>query len=86
MEHTVHHVQSFNDVFLLGQAGYKGMDKANALWTELVNKEKVDEKTHVETWTPSKKWHELNALQDYIRYMINISKELNADFNFPRST
>ena len=44
---------------------------------------KVDEETNADTWTPSKKWREMNAWHDYISHMIDVSKELHADFNFP---
>jgi hypothetical protein len=36
------------------------------------------------TWTPSKKRREMNAWQDYISHEIDVSKELVADFNFPK--
>jgi len=49
-----------------------------------VNKRKVDEKTNAQTWTLSKKWCERNAWQDYISYEIDVSKELDADFNCPK--
>jgi len=49
-----------------------------------VKKQKVDEETNAETWTPSKKRHKMNAWRDYISHEIDISKELDADFNFPK--
>jgi hypothetical protein len=52
------------------------------LITELVKKRQVDEETNAEPCTPSKKRHELNASRDYICHQIDISKELDADFNF----
>jgi hypothetical protein len=69
-------------VFLLGRAGKKAKAKANALRTELMKKRKVDGETNAETWTPSKKWREMNAWRDYISHEIDISKKLDADFNF----
>jgi hypothetical protein len=57
--------------------------KGNALRTELMKKRKVDEETNAETWTPSKKGSEMNAWQEYINHEIDVSKELDADFNFP---
>ena len=51
---------------------------------ELVKKQKVDEETHAETWMPSKKRRQMNAWWDYISHKIDVSKELNADFNFPK--
>jgi len=84
MEHALHHFHTFKDVFLLGRAGKKVKAKANALGTELVKKWKVDEETNAETWTPSKKWREMNAWRDYISHEIDVSKELDANFNFPK--
>jgi len=49
-----------------------------------VKKRKVNEETNAETWTPSKKRHEMNAWRDYISHEIDVSKELDADFNFPK--
>ena len=51
---------------------------------ELLKKRKVDEETNAETWTPSKKRREMNAWREYISHVIDISKELDADFNFPK--
>jgi len=75
---------TFKDVFLLGRAGKKAKAKANALRTELVKKRKVDEETNAETWAPSQKRREMNAWRDYISYEIDVSRELDADFNFPK--
>ena len=44
----------------------------------------VDEEMNAETWTPSKKWREMNAWRDYISHEMDISKVLDADFNFPK--
>jgi hypothetical protein len=49
-----------------------------------VKKRKVDDETNAETWTQSKKRREMNAWQDCISHKIDISKELNADFNVPK--
>jgi len=84
MEDALHRFHNFKDVFLLGRAGNKAKAKANALRTERVKKRKVDEQINVETWTPSKKRREINAWRDYISHEIDISKELEADFNFPK--
>jgi len=51
---------------------------------ELVKKRKKDEETNAETWTPSKKQLEMNSWLDYINHEIDVSKELDADFNFPK--
>ena len=81
MEDASHRVHTFKDVSLLERAGKKAKAKANPLRTELVKKRKKDEKTNAETWTPSKKRGEMNAWWDYISHEIDISKELDADFN-----
>jgi len=82
MEDALHCFHTFKDVFLLGRAGKKAKAKANALRTELMNKRKVDKETNAETWTPSKKQREMNAWRDYISHEMDVSKELDADFNF----
>jgi len=82
MEDALRRFHTFKDVFLLGRAGKKAKANANALRTELVKKRKVDEETNGETWTPSKMRCEMNAWQDYISHQIDVSKELDADFNF----
>jgi len=84
MEDALHRFHTYKDVFLFGRAGKEGKAKANALRTELVKKRKVDKETNAETWTPSKKRCEMNASRDYISHEIDISKELDANFNFPK--
>jgi len=84
MEDAFHRFHTFKDVFLLRWAGKKAKAKANALRTELLKKRKVDEETKAETWMPSKMRREMNAWRDYISHEIDFSKELNADFNFPK--
>jgi len=84
LEDALHHFDTFNEVFLLKRAGKNAKAKANALRTELMNKWKVDKESNAETWTPSKKRCEMNALQDYISHKIDVSKELDANFNFPQ--
>jgi hypothetical protein len=84
MEDALHRFHTFKDVFLLLRAGKKAQAKANALRTELVKKRKVDYETNAETCPRSKKRREMNAWRDYIRYETDISKELDADFNFPK--
>jgi hypothetical protein len=84
MEDVLHRFHTFNDVFLLGSAGKKAKAKANALRTELFKKRKVDKESNTQTWTPSKQRREMNAWWDYISHEIDISKELDADFNFPK--
>jgi len=82
IDDVLHRFHTFKDVFSLGRAGKKAQAKANALRTELMKKRKVDEKTNAETWTPSKKRCEMNAWRDCISHKIDVSKELDADFNF----
>jgi len=84
MEDALHRFHTLKEVFLLGRAGKKAKAKANALRTELMKKRKVDEETNAETWTPSKKRRKMNAWRDYMSHEIDISKELDADFNFPK--
>jgi len=84
MEDALHHFHTFKDVFLLQRSGRKAKAKANALRMELVKKRKVDEETNTLTWKLSKKRHEMNASGDYISHKIDVSKVLDADFNFPK--
>jgi hypothetical protein len=49
-----------------------------------VKKRKVDEETNADTWTPSKKGRKMNASQGDISHEIDVSKALDADFNFPK--
>jgi hypothetical protein len=49
-----------------------------------VKKRKVDDETNADFCTPSKKRHEMNAWREYISHMSDISKELDANFNFPQ--
>jgi hypothetical protein len=75
---------TMNDVFLLRRAGKKAKAKANSLGKELMKKRKVDEKTNVETWMPWKKRREMNTWRDYISHEMDVSKQLDPDFNFPK--
>jgi hypothetical protein len=84
MGDALHRFPTFKDVSLLGQAGKTVKAKSNALRTELVKKRKVDEETNDETWMPSQKQHKMNTWRDYISHKIDISKELDSDFNSPR--
>jgi hypothetical protein len=49
-----------------------------------VKKRKVDEETHADSWTQSMMCREMNAWREYISNEIDISKEFDADFNFPK--
>jgi len=84
MEDALHYVHTFKDVFLLRRPGKEAKAKANALRTELVKQWKVDEETNADSWMRFMKRCEMNAWQDYINHEIDISKELDANFNFPK--
>jgi len=84
MDDALHRFHTLKDDFLLGPGGKISKAKANALGMELLKKWMVDEETNAETWTPSKKRHELNAWGDYISYEIDVSKVLNAHFDIPK--
>jgi len=49
-----------------------------------MKKRKVDDKMKAETSTQSKKRHEMNTWRDEISHKIDVSKELDADFNIPK--
>jgi len=84
MEHALCRFHTLKDVFLLGRAGKRAKAKASALRTELVKKRKVDQDTNAETWMPSRMRRKMNAWREYISHETNVSKELYADFNFPK--
>jgi len=84
MEDTLRRFHTFQDVVLLGRASQKAKAKADALRMELMKKPKVDKETTADSWTPSKKRCEMNAWRDYISHEGDISKKLDADFNFPK--
>jgi predicted choloylglycine hydrolase len=83
MEDALRRLHTFKDVFLLVPGGKKVKATANALKTELVKKRKVHVETNAESWTPSKKRCEMTAWLDYTSHKIDVSKKLDADFNFP---
>jgi len=84
MEDSLHLVHIIKDGFLLGRGGKEEEAQANAMRTELVKKRKVDKETYGESWTLSTKGREMNALQNYLSDMIDLSKELDANFNCPK--
>ena len=84
MEDTLGRVYTFKDDFFVGRPGKQAKSKANALRKEVVKKQKVDKVTNAESWTKLKKQCEMNAWWDYIRHIIQVSKELDAHFNFLR--
>jgi len=82
MEDALRRFLTFKDSVLLWPAGKKPKPKANALKKELVKKRKVDEELNAATWTPSELCRERNAWWNYISHEIDVSKELDANFNF----
>jgi hypothetical protein len=84
-EDALGHFHTFNDDFLLGKASKKVQAKPNALRSKLVKNQMVNERANVEPWTPFKKQCELNSWHDFISHEIDVAKELNTDFNFPKS-
>jgi hypothetical protein len=84
MQDALCRFHTFKDLFLLGRAGKKAKANANALRTELVKKRKVDQDLHAETWMLSKKRRKMNAWLDYISHEIDVSNELDADFDCPK--
>jgi hypothetical protein len=84
MEDTLCRFHHFNDDFLLGQAGNKAKAKANALRTELMKKQKVDKETNAETRMQSNTRRRMIYWRDYISHKLDVSKEIDADFNFPK--
>jgi len=82
MEAALRHLHTLKDVFLLGRASNTAKAKANAMRMELVKKGKVDKETNAATCTPSIQRRKMNAWRDYIRYEIDVSRELDADIIF----
>jgi hypothetical protein len=58
--------------------------KSNAMRTALVKMRKLDEGTNDDSWMLPTKQREVNAWQVYISQEIDISKELDANFHFPK--
>jgi len=84
MEDTLHCFHTIEDTFLLGRAGKQEEPNVNALRSELMKIQKVDKETNPESSTPSKKLCEMNSWLDDITHEIDISTELDANFNFPK--
>jgi len=84
MKDAMHCFHIFKDVFLLRRVGKSVKGQANALRTELVKKPEVEEETNAENWMASNKWHKMNFWREYISHEIDVSMELDADFNFPK--
>jgi len=84
LEDAMGRFYTFKDVFLLRLVGKIVQAEANALRLILMKKWKIDEETNAETWTLSKRPHELNAWRDYISDELDVSKEFDADYNFPK--
>jgi hypothetical protein len=85
MEDALSRFHPFKDGFLLGRAGKKAKAKANVLRTELVKKRKLGEETNADCWMSSRKRREMNTWRDYISHEIDVSKEFDSDFNFPKT-
>jgi hypothetical protein len=49
-----------------------------------LKKQKVDEESNAETCTPSKTQRKMNTWRDHISHEIDVSKEFDADINFPK--
>ena len=58
--------------------------KADTLRTELVKKQSVDEETNAESWILSEMRCAMSTWQDYISHKIDVSFELDANFNVPK--
>jgi len=84
MEDGLHRFHTLKDVFLLGRVSKLVKAKANALRTKVVNKRKIDEETHTDTRTSFKKRCEMNPWRDDIIHEIDVSKELDDNFNYPK--
>ena len=84
MDHAFPRIHTFRDVSFDGQASQMAKADANALRTELMKQRKVHEETNSETWMPSKKRREMNSWRNCISHKIDVSKKLDADFNFPK--
>jgi len=84
IEDSLHWFHPFKDIFLFGRAGKKANANANALRTELMKKRKVDDYSNCATSMASKKRCEMNASWDYISHEKKVSKELYANFNYPK--
>jgi len=84
MEDTSDGFHTFKGDLLLGRAGKEAKAKANALRTELVKKRKFDKERNADTLMPSKKRGGMYAWRDGISHEMDISKELDADFNLPK--
>jgi hypothetical protein len=84
MQDNLSHFHTFKEVLLLGRAGNLAKTKVNAQRTELVKKRMIDGEFNDDSWMLSKKQCEMNAWRDYISHKIDISKQLDADFNIPK--
>jgi hypothetical protein len=83
MEDAFHRFHTFKDNFLLRHDGKKANPKPNTLRTKLLKKQKVDEETNAVTCQLSMMGREINTWRDYISHEIDVSKVLDAYFNFP---
>jgi len=84
MEDALRCLHTFKVFFLFGRVSKNTNAKANTIRMEVMKKRKVDEETNAESWMPSKKRREMNAWREYISHGIDVYKELDADFTFPK--
>lgn len=85
MDDALRRFHLYKDVFLLGRVTKKSAAKSRALRTELIKKRKAEEEDEEAAyWTPSKRQREKNAWRDYINHEVELSKEGDAHFNFPK--
>jgi len=84
MEDALRCCLTVQDVLFLARPGKKVKAKANALRTALRKKRMIDKETNAEQWPPSQTQRKMNAWQDYICHKIDVSKEFDAEFKFPK--
>jgi hypothetical protein len=84
MVDALHNFLTIKDVLLLRRASKKTKANANALKAELVKKQMADQGTNTDIWTLSKKRCEMNAWLHCIGLKLDIFKESEADFDFPK--
>jgi len=85
MQDAMCRFHTLKDVLIVGRASKEAKPEPNALRTELMKKRKVDDETNAETQNLYKQPGEMNTWREYIRMEINVSKESDANLNFPKS-
>jgi hypothetical protein len=84
MDDTLRSFHTFKDVFFLRRAGTKAKAKAKALRTELVKKRNVNKETNADCWMTPKKGREMSAWRNYSSHQIDISNQLDANYDSPK--